>query len=48
MDSGVVGCLVSSSISFGFTGEFSPNFDLKKIRFRPIQTSRVFFKDFVT
>jgi hypothetical protein len=29
-DSGVVRCLVSSSISFGFTGEFSPNLDLEK------------------
>jgi hypothetical protein len=33
MDSAVVRCLVSSSISFVFTGEFSPNFDLKKYDF---------------
>jgi len=33
MDSGVVRCLVSSSICFVFPGEFSPNFNLKKYDF---------------
>jgi hypothetical protein len=33
MDSAVVRCLVSSSISFVFTGEFSPNLDRKKYDF---------------